>query len=227
MATKELRDLSLKLEACMTRLDAAIREMQSERETLNHYKQLISSLYAELKRANELATASGPPTPASSTGSGGSGGTGSDVIGKMREILSEFQSNQPKLMADVQCASAPPQSVISTPLVPPDPILMDVKSDSMAAAVVNEDQSAALRQLRSQLDNAKAELEAAQSAKRSAELITLQAQNELAEVERRHRSESWTSIGIGALAGGAIIGLVWLFSSSSRSTNPSLLPPNK
>ncbi len=84
MTTKELRDLSLKLEACMTRLDAAIREMQSERETLNHYKQLVSSLHAELKRSDEPGTTPFPlgtpaPLPVPSALN--------ETCGKMREIV--------------------------------------------------------------------------------------------------------------------------------------------
>ncbi len=114
---KEFRELSLKLEACMNRLDAAIRkmdaavsEMQSEREALNHYKQLISSLFIELKRSNELTTSATANSASTTAGSGGSATSPVasvpderfDLPSKLKDILSDFQKRQPKLVEAIQ-----------------------------------------------------------------------------------------------------------------------------
>ncbi len=98
LATKEV--LSLELEACITRLgaaigkmDAAVSEMQSERETLNHYKQLGLSLPAAL--ASDVSTTD---THIRADAEG--------VLLKMQEILSGFEATKAHSIA-LKPTSAP------------------------------------------------------------------------------------------------------------------------
>ncbi len=151
LATKELRDLTLKLEACMDRLDAAISEMQSERETLNHYKQLVSSLYAELKPSTELASVSVPTTAtaitttmyvgAATSGGGNTGsGAGHDVLNKMRDILCDFQKQQPKLVSAIEVqskcdASDGKESATAGLRINPSPKLIGLSEPTVPAPV--------------------------------------------------------------------------------------------
>ncbi len=180
MATKELRDLTLKLEACMTRLETAVSEMQSEREALNHYKQLISSLYAELKLTNERAAVSAvaatnpvlpsstpttpAPPPAATIAPPGTSVSDElkDLLVKMRKILLDFQTQQPKLVERIQPISVAPVDAIASSIGTVD-VKIERKSDAPTRAEhaqLSYATSAKLSDLQHQLENSQNQLTA-------------------------------------------------------------------